>query len=115
MNINWNDKGEDIPTYTDRIDKELSTKAKELDVSLAQIQELAVLAHTKLCKSNHTDMCSWYYSTMPTKLPWNDYYRGKFDPRIKWLQKAVQLLTDIKSFDAAKLALETVGKLLEMT
>lgn len=53
---------------------------------LSESQELAILLHEKLCRSNHIDGCSWYYEFNGNEHKWEGYEHKR------WLEKADELL-----------------------
>lgn len=40
---------------------------------LPKNQRLAILLHSKFCRSNHTDGCSFYYGIKELEDDWNEY------------------------------------------
>lgn len=56
-------------------------------------EKLATLLHRKLCHSNHTDMCSWYYEEENLAPDWNAYSHRKY------LMKARKLLVNGFSYE----------------
>ena len=62
---------------------------KEYNSFLPKDKKLAIHLHNILCKSNHTDQCSWYYEKMegdPLEHDWDRYAHKEY------LQKAREVL-----------------------
>ncbi len=63
---------------------------REKPMGLTNAQQIATLLHGRLCHSNHTDGCGWFYH----ENNWEAYEQNK------WLKKANALL-EIVDFDTA--------------
>jgi len=68
---------------------------KQADLLLTEPQQLAIYIHTKKCKANHTDGCSWYYDIKDLEHDWTSYTHKEY------LKKAIGVL-DILDFETAK-------------
>ncbi len=79
--------------------EELETKLKILkeekkNFDLMQPNfKLAELIHSKMCRSNHTDGCGWYYEK------WDGF--GNNSTRLSYLKKANDILEKVSYKDAA--------------
>lgn len=73
--------------------KELLEKEKYIIESMSPNQQLAVTLHEKLCKSNHTVGCVWYYEISNGFHKWDDYSHQQ------WLKKADRMLETKVSID----------------
>tara|TARA_R110000851_G_scaffold273073_2_gene425760 strand:+ start:766 stop:1038 length:273 start_codon:yes stop_codon:yes gene_type:complete len=70
-------------------------RLKNVDKENSKLPEeyrLATLIHSKLCRFNHTDGCSWQYET------WDNFKYG----RQSWVDKAKKILVKVDFETASK-------------
>lgn len=80
-----------IADTSESAEEELERLKQAYQVQEAQPadQKLAILLHSKLCRGNHTDGCSWNYETS-----WNDFAKATY------LAKAKSILAQV-TYDMA--------------
>lgn len=69
---------------------------EEYDSLLPENQRMAILLHDKLCHSNHTDQCGWYYEIDGIKHDWTGYAHKTY------LEKANKLIESGMTIDVMK-------------
>lgn len=77
---------------------------KEYNETLSKEQRFAIYLHDKFCKSNHTDMCSWYYEfNNQIEHEWNRYAHKKY------LEIAIKLIDEGIYYDEIEKVLKILS------
>ena len=74
----------------------------EYEGLLPENQRMAILLHKKLCNSNHTDQCGWYYEVNGIEHDWTRWTHSKY------LEKANNLISNGINIDTLKIVLECI-------
>ncbi len=82
-----------------QLEQELLLTKKQFDKfkALTERQQIAYELHEKLCRSNHTDRCGWYYKDMLDPDNWKD--RGMNYTVSRWLYIADAVIIANKEYD----------------
>lgn len=64
--------------YVMKNEKERKTIRDEYIKLLPKNKRLAIYLHDKLCHSNHTDMCSWYYEIKGLEDDWTSWTHDRY-------------------------------------
>lgn len=78
-------------------DIENAKAARDEFLANSPATQLAIALHDVLCKSNHTDMCGWFYEVVDGKDQWNRYAHKTY------LDKAARVMTELPDFDTDKI------------
>lgn len=78
--------------------KELSARYRELTET--STHKIARLLHSKLCRSNHEDQCSWYYEIIHYGLSdnWLDWTHSKYLEKAQRLEAVGFTFEDVNKF-----------------
>lgn len=77
--------------YEKAVDHNQREKLKEeYNSTLPVDKQLAILLHSKLCKSNHTDACGFYYEENGLDADWSRFTHNRYH------MKAIGMLTEVK-------------------
>lgn len=85
--------------------EEKRTKLREEYIKLLpKNQRLAIFLHSKLCHSNHADMCSFYYGVRDLQDDWNEFAHKEY------LKKSNRALEVIDNEETIMRIVEAVTK-----
>lgn len=101
---------EDIAEVDNELDK-LQKKIRELEIKkknlldMSEVERIAVTLHSRMCTSNHTDGCDWYYDVKNGKHDWNGHAHQTYLKKAKKIVLKCEALK-IKPSDALALLQE---------
>ena len=75
---------------------------REYEGLLPENQRMAILLHKKLCHSNHTDQCAWYYEINGIQHDWTRWTHEQY------LEKANKLIQSGINIDVMKTVFECI-------